>query len=378
MSKSLFIFIDAFGWEILNNHKFLNGLIQTRGPLKTPLGYSSAAVPTILSGRLPAEHGHWSFFYYSPQTSPFNFLRWFSLFPEFITERGRVRHYLSKGVKKLLGYTGYFQLYNAPLKYIHLFDYCEKKDLFKPNGFNQGNGIFDVLHEKGMPYHVSNWRRPDKENIESAICEVGKDEIRFAFIYLSELDGLLHAFGTKHQKIEDKIRWYEQKIYELFKAASTEKIVELYVFSDHGQADVHATIDLMSMVEKLGLQFGKDYVAFYDSTIARFWFLNVQAERNIRQLLSSQTKGKILKEEELVALGAFWPDGRFGELMFLVDPGVMIVPSHMGKAPMAAMHGYHPNDPSADGIFLSNLDLESPPVHLKNIFPLMIKNATFS
>ena len=83
--------------------------------------------------------------------------------------------------------------------------------------------------------------------------------------------------------------------------------------------------------------------------------------------------GRILSEMELKTMGAYWPDGRFGELIFLVDPGVMIVPSHMGQKSLAAMHGYHPNDPSADAIFLSNVNLEKKPVHLKDIFPLMVK-----
>jgi predicted AlkP superfamily pyrophosphatase or phosphodiesterase len=290
-------------------------------------------------------------------------------------ERGRVRNYLSKIVKKALGYQGYFQLYNAPLKHIHLFDYCEKKDLFKPGGFNQGQGIFDVLHERGISFHVSNWRRPDQENLEAAMREVGKDDIRFAFIYLSELDGLLHALGTTHPKIGEKIQWYEKKIRELYEAAGGKDQVMFHVFSDHGQADVHTTIDLMSTIDKLGFIFGKDYVAFYDSTIARFWFFNEQAEKSIRRLLHETPGGKVLVEQELEALGAYWPDGRFGELMFLVDPGIMIVPSHMGKKPMAAMHGYLPADPSADGIFLANVDLDQKPGHLKDLFPLMASRA---
>lgn len=352
----------------------MDDIIKTRVSLKTPLGYSSAAVPTILSGRVPSEHGHWSFFFYSPKTSPFKFLRWFSILPESLTERGRIRSYCSKIVKAFLGYKGYFQLYNAPLKYIHLFDYCEKKDLFEPGGFNQGQGIFDVLQEKGVHYHVSNWRRSDPENIETAMREVASADISFAFIYLSELDGLLHALGTTHSQIEEKIQWYEKKIRELYQAAGGNGQVKLYVFSDHGQVDVHTTIDLMSAIDKLGWIFGKDYVAFYDSTIARFWFFNDRAEESIRLLLHSTPSGKILSEVELKSLGAYWPDGRFGELIFLVDPGVMIVPSHMGKTSLAAMHGYHPNDPSADSVLMSTESLSPAPKHIADIFQLMVKS----
>ncbi|MEE9182436.1 MAG: hypothetical protein V3U33_07725, partial [candidate division NC10 bacterium] len=136
---SLFVFIDALGWEIVKDHPFLEGIAQTRRPLRTVLGYSSAAVPSILSGRTPSSHGNWSFFYYAPETSPFSWLRPISLLPRALTDRGRVRRQLSKLVQKWLGYTGYFQLYNVPFRYVHLFDYCEKGDLFKPGGLNSGS-----------------------------------------------------------------------------------------------------------------------------------------------------------------------------------------------------------------------------------------------
>lgn len=373
VKKSLFIFIDSLGWDIIKKRPFLDDIIQTRLPLKTPLGYSSAAVPTILSGRVPSEHGHWSFFYYSPQSSPFNFLRWLSFLPKAITERGRFRHYLSKVTQKLLGYKGYFQLYNAPLKYLHLFDYCEKKDLFKPNGFNQGQGIFDVLHERKIPYHVSNWRKPEQENLETAMREVIRDDIPFAFIYLAELDGLLHTLGTEHPKIGEKIQWYEEKIRELYEAAGGNDRVNLYVFSDHGQADIHSTIDLMAAIEDLGLTFGKDYVAFYDSTLARFWFLHPRARGKIHSILHDMSDGRILSDTELEEFGAYWQDGKFGELIFLTNPGVMIVPSHMGQKPLAGMHGYSPDDSSADAIFLSNIVIESPLKNISNIYSLFIQ-----
>ena len=69
---SLFIFIDAFGWEVKQRHPdFLNGLIRDSKPLETILGYSSACDPSIISGLTPAEHGLWNSFYYEPVDSPF-------------------------------------------------------------------------------------------------------------------------------------------------------------------------------------------------------------------------------------------------------------------------------------------------------------------
>ena len=68
---AIYTFIDAFGWEIYQQYGFLNKLLPHSRKLETTFGFSSAADPSILTGRYPDEHGHWSSFYYSPETSPF-------------------------------------------------------------------------------------------------------------------------------------------------------------------------------------------------------------------------------------------------------------------------------------------------------------------
>jgi len=95
---SLVIFIDALGWEVLRNRKFLEHELPHRKKLRSVFGFSSACVPSILTGRNPRDHGHWSYFYYSPETSPFRALKSLALLPAALTERGRVRHLISKVV----------------------------------------------------------------------------------------------------------------------------------------------------------------------------------------------------------------------------------------------------------------------------------------
>ncbi|MGD8207628.1 MAG: hypothetical protein PVH47_06090, partial [Thiohalocapsa sp.] len=142
---SVVCFIDALGWEVLRGRSFLDERLPHRRRLRSTFGFSSACVPSILSGLTPREHGHWSFFYYDPEHSPFKALRPLGWLPASLVDRGRVRNQISKLVKRAWGYTGYFQLYNIPFDRIGLFDYCEKKDLFQPGGLNRGENIFDVL-----------------------------------------------------------------------------------------------------------------------------------------------------------------------------------------------------------------------------------------
>jgi hypothetical protein len=65
-------------------------------------------------------------------------------------------------------------------------------------------------------------------------------------------------------------------------------------------------------------------------------------------------QGRIIPDAELADLGTAFPDRYFGELIFLVHEGVLIVPSHMGEKPLKGMHGYHPDAPHSYAALLSN------------------------
>ncbi len=369
---SIVVFIDALGWEVLNGRRFLEEELPYRRKLRSVLGFSSACVPSILTGRRPQDHHHWSFFFHEPDRSPFKALRWMRFLPKWISERGRVRNVISRIVQRFHGYKGYFQLYNMPFEHIHLFDYCEKRDLFKPGGINRGGSIFDDLHATGTKYHVSDWRESEDLNLQSLKNELEEGGIQFAFLYLADMDGLLHRVGKASEQVDAKLEWYETALRDvLVSARCSYDEVHLHVCSDHGMATVHSTIDIMSEVERLGFVFGRDYIATYDSTMARFWFLSEDTDTAVRSLLETIPQGRILEKSELADLGCDFERDRFGELIFLTNPGILIVPSHMGHKPITGMHGYHPDDPDSDASLLSNVTPPGDPQCITDLYGLM-------
>jgi hypothetical protein len=130
--------------------------------------------------------------------------------------------------------------------------------------------------------------------------------------------------------------------------------VRLYVFSDHGMANCDRHVNLMEKIEALPVKFGEDYVAVYDSPMARFWFLKPGVREVIEDRLKKIVEGRIIGEAELKELRAHFVDQRFGETIFLMDEGTLIVPSHMGERPIRAMHGYHPRDPQSYAALFTN------------------------
>lgn len=374
---TLCVFIDAFGWELLRRHSFLDDLLSVKAPLQTVLGYSCTCDPTILTGRSPREHGHFSFYRYAPQESPFRRLGLLRLLPKAVARRGRVRRLMSRAIARAMGYTGYFQLYNMPFEYLRYFDYTEKRDLYQTGGINSGMPtIFDRLRDRRIKFHLSDWRRSEQHNLAAATESIERREANFVYLYLAAMDGLLHAHGTRSPIITEKIAWYAGQIRQLVDQAEQRYgDVRVFVFSDHGMTDVMDTCDLIPQIESLGLRFGENYAAVYDSTMARFWFKSAAAERRVVATLQAEPRGHILSDDELRRYGCDFPDRRYGELFFLLDPGVLLCPSFMGDKPLAAMHGYDPFHRDSVAMFASNVAVDPMPRGLADINGLMIRES---
>lgn len=373
----LFVFIDACGWEIIKNDRFVRDVAPHRRQLRSVFGYSSACIPSILSGRYPTEHRNWSYFVYDPANSPFRSLRWLQCLPNALTGRRRVRRLLSRYVKMRLNFRGYFDLYNIPFRYISLFDFTEKKSPLQPGGMNRGPNVFDFLTERSIPYHVSQPTAGEEANLSALLKDIASEQIDFAFLYWPELDGLMHRVGNDADDVCIKLRSYEEKIGRLLEGARAHyEEVRLYVFSDHGMANCDHHLDLRSKIDALGFKMGEDYAVVYDSTMARFWFFNDRAQRQITECLEEVHQGEILSDAELTDLGTFFPDRYFGELIFLVEEGTLIVPSHMGERPIRAMHGYHPDAPHSYAALMTNQPNVPAGINaIPDMFKLMTRDA---
>jgi hypothetical protein len=373
----LFVFIDACGWEIIKNDPFVRQLAPNRKRLTSVLGYSSACVPSILSGRWPADHRNWSYFVYDPKHSPFRPLRALQWLPSRITSRRIFRRWLSKFIKARLNFRGYFDLYNIPFKHISLFDFTEKKSPLQPRGMNCGPNIFDHLEARRIRYHVSSPQQNEEANLSAMLADIRSESIDFAFLYWPELDGLLHRVGNDSPEVPLKLRNYELMLEQLWLTATRHySEVPLYVFSDHGMANCDECLDLKSRIQSLPVRMPEDYAAVYDSTMARFWFFNKRAERIITECLQSVPQGRVLSEAELKRLKVFFPDRHFGELFFLVKEGVLIVPSDMGERSIRAMHGYHPNEKHSYAALCTNQEqIDEDICAIPDMFRLMVRDA---
>ena len=370
----LAVFVDAFGWEIVRARGFLDDVFTVRRPLGTVFGYSSTCIPSVLTVLRPRDHGHFSFFYHDPARSPFRPLAPLGLLPRALTRRGRVRHQLSRLVQRAYGYTGYFQLYNMPFEHLALFDYSEKRDLYQPGGIRSGAPtLFDACRRRGIPFSLSDWRAPEASNFARLERDLERGEVPFAYLYLASLDAIMHDTTKSSPQAEAHLQGYERALGRVLQLARTRyDEVRVHLFSDHGMATITATCDLMARVERLGLRFGVDYAAAYDSTMARFWFLADGARDRIVSALHEERAGHWLDDATLAAWGVDFPGQTYGQAIFLLDPGVLLVPSFMGETRLAGMHGYAPDHADSVAHYASNVQVATPPRDLTDMKALLL------
>ncbi|HEX5131864.1 MAG TPA: alkaline phosphatase family protein, partial [Candidatus Krumholzibacteria bacterium] len=350
----LVFLIDALGWEIAEHFEFGDGMLEQRSSLGTVLGYSSAAIPSLLSGARPVEHGSWSMFRRADNGGSFRFTRGVPVLPHALEWRARpyVRRLVDRGGKV----RAYYDLYEIPLHLLHRFDVGQKGNPFEPGGLSVET-VFDWMRARGIRYHLWDYRTAEEQNLRDAEAAL-TDAPDVLFVYTAELDALMHRVGIFHDDVRARLRRYMEFMTSMRDAAArTGVALKTVVLSDHGMTDVTGTVDVWGALERAGLRAGRDYLAFFDSTMARFWgggrALAVAGE-------AMGARGRRLSDDELAGLGCLFPDRSYGDTVFLAEPGTLIVPSFMGSRAIAAMHGYHPDDRFSRGCFMTDASVAAP------------------
>lgn len=351
----LVLLVDALGWEIVERFGFGRDEFGVRAPLGTVLGYSSAAIPSLLSGATPAEHGSWSMFRRAERGGSFAFLARAPRLPHAL--EWRARHWVRRYLDARGDVRSYYSLYEIPLHLLHRFDVGLKRDPFQPGGL-ASETVFDWMKQHGIRYRLWYYTTAEEANLTAAEAALG-DDSDVLFVYTAELDALMHRVGIFHDSVEARLRRYAAFLSAMRRRARDKDIsLTTVVLSDHGMTDVTSVADPWGAMNGRGQRLGREYLGFYDSTMLRVWGNTAAIDAATAAMGEN---GRRLSDDELRARGCFFPGREYGDAVLLAHPGVLIVPSFMGSAPIAAMHGYDPDDRFSKGCFMSDVsDVEAP------------------
>jgi hypothetical protein len=353
--KLILYFADGFSWQYVEDRPFMPEFWQERRPLQTLVGYSSTIIPSILTGRYPQETGMWTEYYLEPRkrsslqrllTRPR--LRW-TLFPVNILRLVwfRIARRAGLGIEHRL---------RLPLELSHLFSrHPIKYDQFPPIGLPV-RSLADMFKERGLSVdfrYIAGALDPAAELDHLRMTAAEHDVF---FYYDPSLDGMGHRVGASADALAHPIERIASFLKDATGQLENEGDTHVLLFSDHGMTTVRSTFDLLGHLSEFKL--GTDYIAFIDSTLARFWFPD--EERRTRILASlADVPGTVLSDEQREKYGIAFSDRRYAQDVLVADEGVVLHPNYFAgpflrfarKYPELAMHGYLPEAPSSQGIF---------------------------
>jgi hypothetical protein len=359
------VLVDALGWTLAGSDPAFAPLLGNRRALATVLGFSSGALPTAFTGRRAEEHGRWLMYRRAGEDGVFRGFGWLKWLPARVRRSGRLGRMLARRVGRTVH--GYFNLYEVPREELPEFDLPEREDIFRPGGL-PCDSLWDTLQRRGVAWRGWNWRTPEPTSRAEALADLEHGAHDLLFLYSATLDAHLHREGSRGASVRANLAEWSAW-FDAAAAAAVRGGREpwLYLCSDHGMVDVRETVDLMARLARLEWRRGRDYLAFFDSTMARFWWRTAAARDGVLAALAEEPRGRWLTRGDLAREGAAFADARYGEDVFLLEPGVLMVPSYMGSGPVAAMHGYHPAHPDMAGVLASNRALPAGVTHLSQL-----------
>lgn len=345
----LVVFVDALGPRQAELLAEAGLALPHRAALDGVLGYSSGALPTILTGASPSRHGRMCLFSkLEDGESPLAPLRWLGLLPRALHERGRVRALASRAFAAVRGYDGYFALHRVPPALFARLDVPEREDLFRARTIGGVPTFLALAREAGLRVAVSDWRTREADRVRAIEAAPDAD---LAFLYLSGLDAILHRDGTVGPDARAwaaaAAKWIERARRALSGPARRE--VSTLVVGDHGMANVTRFVDPRPTLAALAPLLRGAFV-FVDSTMLRV--ATPPGTADAVRAVFRDLDGTVLGAPELAARDAP-SDGSYGDLVFLLPEGTIFAPSFVGGR-VRGMHGYDRASASACAALLSD------------------------
>jgi predicted AlkP superfamily pyrophosphatase or phosphodiesterase len=320
-------------------------------------------------------------FWYAPEESPFKPARFI---PEFMD---RLPDLPQKIIRKLLvmavrrnSTSPNFSAARIPFGLLSNFSFPMKFGLDHPRFSPNGRTVFDLLRDSGKKYmyHAS----PGFRVTMDAACErAEKDmipDLDFAFFHIGNLDRTGHAHGPDSPEIRKELTGVDRGLERLYSVASERfDTVHFVVMGDHGMISVTDYIDVPSALKTASRISRKEVLYFLDSTMVRFWFFSDRAREKVADALDSLKGGRILSQSDRDRYHLNYPHNRFGDLVFVADPGSLILPNFFQKnTPVKGMHGYAPEDYGQQAALLIKSpkaveDDDNAPVDMRSVFPTL-------
>ncbi|HWQ12881.1 MAG TPA: alkaline phosphatase family protein [Roseiflexaceae bacterium] len=317
------------------------------GPLANMYAYRGIEA-TLFTGRFPDEHGIWGEFRPAPAARPDRLrdrLAGLMIRVGDTLPSDRLRLDVRYVVARLLqpGHLSMGHLIPAGL--LRSFQSSTEAPLWEPGSAGPAVTLFDELRAAGLPYEVvvHPLVRHDGE-IPSAVAARARrgDLPAFWYIKFSALDALGHEHGPDPERLAPALAALNGQLERTIAAlrAAYGEALDIVVVSDHGMSAVERALDVRPALRATGLQPGRDYLYFLDSTTVRIWCDDPGTCAQLAEALAALPGLRPL--DPLARARARIPDDEStGDLLFALDEGAVVFPDFFRRQTRPkGMHGY--------------------------------------
>lgn len=375
MKPVLTFFLDALKPDSLAYMPFLNSFAFKRR-MRSELGHSVTCHPSMYSGVHPHKHLQWFVWKYDPGNSPFRWARVFR-YLGFLDNLGS-RYFLHKYSRlfreKNTGWFGVPLLVNLPLRYWPYFNVVEDRAWDEPGYLAEYATVFDILRRHKVGFEISGM----KKEAGDEFVQIGPHEFHeiqpWTYFFIGSVDHYSHHYGQDAPETIARLRKLDQLIESKYTEYSRHvEDFDLFVFSDHGHIRVHKQVDIHGIFRDRGSELHR-FLNLIESNYARFWFRNDHERAVVERILSTIEDGFILSDQHYERYHLQMPDNRYGDLIFYLDAPAIFSKTIWGfSRKQRSMHGYLPEYPDSDGVFLSQRPLmDGSHVELVDVLPTLL------
>ena len=299
---------------------------------------------------MPDEHGHFSCFIKATDERPFRHLGALSLLPHRVAGYHRVRHRVSRWLGSGR-HTGYFQIDSS--------NTCNTSTTPR-----SATSMRTVL--RGQQPIFEFWERSGKDALglaparrreHRAHAPRDRARRRRARLPVPRPAGRDHAPARDEAGGRRRLRQARSRP-ALAPRARAEALPGCPLPRLQRPRDVRyrgGLRPLASVAAFRHARYGRDYVAVWDSTMARFWFEDERVREEARQFLTeAQDGGRIVSHEELARWRCNFPGTKIRRDDLPAAAGVDPAPSFMNQCWVNGMHGYEPEHEECDASWITN------------------------
>ena len=377
--KTIVIMLDAFRKDYFSeeNTPFLYSLIKKYGlgDLTPPFGFKTTT--GFYTGFNPKSLNLFTSYIYEKNSRKFSnlnlsLLSFLSNNPAF-SLINLLRHFKGKDIflpKINLNCLAYFNLMQDKHFYQeNIFQVKTLFDIFRENNIKYLYYDFPLIIENSKSRIHYTLKNSDDSRFEKFLGLMKKD-YDFYYVHFVDLDSIGHYKGTNSEELKNHLKKLDKMVEFILSKFNLEED-NILLWSDHGMVDIKNTLDIKSKLP----EFGKGYIYFLDSTMARFWFFNKEKRKEVLDILKNIKRGRILNKEDKKKLEIDFNHNLYGDEIFLANSGTLICPNFFQKNPCKGMHGYDLSDKNEKTFFIINRKKEKTKnkAEMKDLFSTLLE-----